>query len=328
MKKMKKMKNMKNILLLAMLVLGILSASNVYAGVNFEQENTVAVEARVKKGLKKENGGYYYYKNGKRIKNCWKYVWVKENGKKVVKKFYFGSTGKAYTYCKNVRGKMYVFNTRGHLKTASKARFASVGKYKYYIQADGSTSRGWQIIGGKLYYINKYGHVCRNQTYKGITFGSKGSANMDVNTRLKMECMRILSRITNSSMSNSQKLRACWNYVVGGNIYYSLWDPNIYETGWQRSCALQTLQSHSGSCYGFACAFAALAYEIGYEPYVLCGRVPGNRDGAADGFTRHGWVMIDGLTYDPEGQYAGWMQGVYGTYGYGIAHTIQQSVKF
>lgn len=53
---------------------------------------------------------------------------------------------------------------------------------------------------------------------------------------------------------------------------------------------------------GYACAFAALAREIGYDPYVVCGRVPGTRDGAGDGFTRHSWVIINGLHYDPEGQ--------------------------
>ena len=65
-----------------------------------------------------------------------------------------------------------------------------------------------------------------------------------------------------------------------------------------------------GNCYGFSCIFAALAREIGYTPYMICGRVPGSRDGAADGFTRHCWVKINGLYYDPEAQYAGWMKGV------------------
>ena len=40
--------------------------------------------------------------------------------------------------------------------------------------------------------------------------------------------------------------------------------------------------------------FAAMAREIGYNPYVVLGRVSGTRDGAADGLTSHGWVIIDG----------------------------------
>ena len=38
-----------------------------------------------------------------------------------------------------------------------------------------------------------------------------------------------------------------------------------------------------GNCYGFASAFAALAQEVGYEPYMVYGYVPGSRDGRADG---------------------------------------------
>jgi hypothetical protein len=61
---------------------------------------------------------------------------------------------------------------------------------------------------------------------------------------------------------------------------------------------------------------------------MICGRVPGSRDGAADGFTRHCWVKINGLYYDPEAQYAGWMKGVYGYDSYPISHQIQRVVNF
>lgn len=55
-------------------------------------------------------------------------------------------------------------------------------------------------------------------------------------------------------------------------------------------------------------------------------RVP--RDGRADGMTRHCWVQINGLSYDPEGTYAGWAPGIYGTAGYGVYHWTSGSVKF
>ena len=76
----------------------------------------------------------------------------------------------------------------------------------------------------------------------------------------------------------------------------------------------------------------ALAREIGYTPYMICGRVPGSRDGAADGLHVIAVVeCINGLYYDPEarGQYAGWM-----TYGFmvmiiiRISHQIQRVVNF
>ena len=44
--------------------------------------------------------------------------------------------------------------------------------------------------------------------------------------------------------------------------------------------------------------------------------------------TRHCWVEINGLYYDPEAQYAGWMTGVYGYDYYPISHQIQRVVNF
>ena len=88
------------------------------------------------------------------------------------------------------------------------------------------------------------------------------------------------------------------------------------------------LVSGGGDCYGFACTFAAMAREIGYNPYVVLGRVSGTRDGAADGLTSHGWVIIDGCYYDPEAQFAGWYRGVYGSVSYDINHQIKSIVRF
>ena len=70
------------------------------------------------------------------------------------------------------------------------------------------------------------------------------------------------------------------------------------------------------------------ANAVGYESYVVCGRVSGSRDHARDGLTRHAWVRIGGLNYDPEGQFAGWYRGCYGASGYRIRHTVQRTVKF
>ena len=68
--------------------------------------------------------------------------------------------------------------------------------------------------------------------------------------------------------------------------------------------------------------------QIGYNPYVVLGRVSGTRDGAADGLTSHGWVIIDGCYYDPEAQFAGWYRGVYGSGSYDINHQIKSIVRF
>ena len=58
------------------------------------------------------------------------------------------------------------------------------------------------------------------------------------------------------------------------------------------------------------------------------GRVSGRRDHASDGMTRHSWVQIGGKNYDPEGQFAGWARGIYGSSGYRVRHSIQRKVVF
>ena len=122
-----------------------------------------------------------------------------------------------------------------------------------------------------------------------------------------MKLMTIISRITTTEMSKSEKLYSCWRYLTSsGNFYYSTYWPDLNKKGWQREVAYNMLTTGGGDCYGFACTFAAMARELGYNPYVVLGRVSGTRDGAADGLTRHGWVMIDGAYYDPEAQFAGW----------------------
>ena len=101
--------------------------------------------------------------------------------------------------------------------------------------------------------------------------------------------MNVISRITNPGMSKSQKLYACWCYLTSSsNFYYSGYWPDFNKKGWQREVAYNMLVSGGGDCYGFACTFAAMAREIGYNPYVVLGRVSGTRDGAADGLTSHG----------------------------------------
>lgn len=267
---------------------------------------------------KASNGKYYYYYKGKRLRNRWKVI----NGKR----YYFTAGGSAAVGSRNVNGVRYIFNAKGQLAKNGKTTLVKVGEKSFLANAKGRPLTGWQIYKNKLYYANSKGMVLKNAKKDGITLTKTGAAKSDVNTYLKIKTMTIVKSITNDKMTKSQKLNACWKYVVGGNFYYASVYPNLGQSGWQRSLALNMLNSKGGNCYGFACTFAALAAEIGYEPYVICGRVTGTRDGAADGYTRHAWVMINGLHYDPEAQYAGWAKGFYGSgYGPGI---IQQTVKF
>jgi len=140
--------------------------------------------------------------------------------------------------------------------------------------------------------------------------------------------MKIFCPITNERMSKRQKLSACWSYIADGKFHYAGKYPSLRMSGWQKKTACDMLSAHTGNCYSYACASAALAEEAGYKPYIICGHVRGSRDHAADGFTRHAWVKINGLHYDPEAQYAGWMRGVYTRNYYPASHRIQKVVKY
>ncbi|MFR5151057.1 MAG: transglutaminase-like domain-containing protein [Ruminococcus sp.] len=223
----------------------------------------------------------------------------------------------------------YVFDLQGRLLKPSKSKIVQVGKKLYYVNKKGQAIKGFFKIGNKLYRGDIKGRLTKNKTVANVTFNSKGYAKNDLNAKLKMKLMTIISRITTTEMSKSEKLYSCWRYLTSsGNFYYSTYWPDLNKKGWQREVAYNMLTTGGGDCYGFACTFAAMARELGYNPYVVLGRVSGTRDGAADGLTRHGWVMIDGAYYDPEAQFAGWYRGVYGNGSYDINHTISRYIRY
>ncbi|MDO5422242.1 MAG: transglutaminase domain-containing protein [Eubacteriales bacterium] len=272
------------------------------------------------RGLQKVNGTYCYYdKNGKKLKKQWKTI----GGRK----YYFNYKGNAVTNSVKIDGVRYIFSGKGCLVVPTKDRIVKIKGRIYCVSAGGAVIEGWHIVKNKLYYVEKTGLVKRNVTYEGITFSDSGAAVDNTASQLKRKTMEIVSSITNDQMTQSQKLYACWNYIVGRH-YYAPKYPNLSQAGWQKATALNMLTTGSGNCYGFACAFAALAAEVGYRPYVVCGRVSGSTDGAADGLTRHAWVMIGGCYYDPEGQYDTWLPGIYGAGGYPVQHVVQSITDF
>ncbi len=265
-------------------------------------------ETKVKSGLVQEDGSYYYYSNGKKLKSSWKTI----KGKK----YYFKSNGKAATGGYKIKGTVYVFSSKGVLKTGSKTRFVTVGKYKYRVSKKGVAKTGWFVTGGKLYYALKSNGRLSSKTRSKITFNKKTYAAKtkgDNNAKLKYYTVKIVNNITNSNMKKSQKLKACWDYVVKKSRFTYVRSYSFsFKKGWAKTAALQWLKYRNGNCRDCACAFAALAYEIGYDPYVVWGYVPAS----AGGQTRHAWVTINGKYYDPEGQFAGWNPGVYGASSY------------
>ena len=222
----------------------------------------------------------------------------------------------------------YIFHSNGKLAKSDSITIVTAGDKVYCAGPDGRASGGWQIKNGKLYYANKKGIVKTDTKYQGITFTGTGEAKNNVNSKLKIMLIRKVNFLTNRKMSKQEKLKACWVYITGGKFRYASKYPNLSSPGWQIKTAYDMLSTHTGNCYSYACAFAALASEIGYKPYIICGRVHGSRDRAADGYTRHAWIKINSRYYDPEAHYAKWLKGVYAKSRYPAAHKITKIVAY
>ncbi|MCD7955553.1 MAG: hypothetical protein LUG93_07330, partial [Lachnospiraceae bacterium] len=284
-----------------------------------------ASNGKMKTGLQSSDGKKYYFgSDGKMVTSSWKTV----SGYK----YYFKSDGTAATGGYTIGSTIYVFDTSGKLLTHSGSlKIVGVSGSYYCVNSSGKAqTSGWIIVDStKLCYAAGNGKLKVSTTYQGITFNSSGYAKSSTASKLKIKTMTIVSSITTSSMTKAQKLRACWNYMVSGSRFsYSTVYISSYPSGWQITMAYNMLNTHSGNCYSFACAFAALAYEIGYDPYVIVGRVKGTRDGASDGLTRHCWVKINGCYYDPEACFAGWWTTCYGVSSYSITHQVIGTYRF
>ena len=264
-------------------------------------ECTLTVRARAKSSAAGNGSGHWKNQYGER--------------------YYVFPDGSMLTGVCPVGDNYYFFDTNGALQRPAKTSVLEYGKKYYLVSSSGKTLSGWQVVGKNLYYAGKNGAVKKDTTYEGISFGSKGAARKSAATTYQKTIVETVNRICTENMSKGEKLYACWRYLTGRSSYsYYIWPYIVGDNGWVRKSAWQLLETGRGDCYNFACAFAAMAGTVGYEAYVVYGRVSGSRDHAADGLTRHAWVKIYGLYYDPEAEWAGWYRGVYGDGSYDIRH--------
>ena len=251
--------------------------------------------------------------------------WKKEAGRK----YYLLPDDTRAVGSRKIKGTYYIFDADGWLCTPKKASLVTVGDKTYYVNKHGRPIPGWHVVKKKLYYVKKSGALKRGQKYQGITLTEDGSAKAGKLTTYQKKVSKVVDSITDESMSKSQKLRACWKYITSKSRFrYRLTDPNMKKKWWDKQSAYEILSRQSGDCYNFACAFAAMANDIGYTSYVVFGRVSGSRDHAADGLTRHAWVEIGGDYYDPEAQFAGWYKDCYDESYYAIRHQILKVIRY
>ncbi len=97
----------------------------------------------------------------------------------------------------------------------------------------------------------------------------------------------VVAGITNSSMTQEEKLKACFDFVKTYRESRPRM-PNYIGMDWPVIYANDMFVNGTGNCCSYAAAFAYMAKAIGYEEVYCC-----NDSG-------HGWAEIDGLIYDPE----------------------------
>lgn len=230
---------------------------------------------------------------------------------------------------------VYCFGKKGLLSTSGKKlRIVSVNGNKHGVSKSGELVKGWRAKDGDLYYFcGTYLKGKASGKRQGIRFVAAGKAANTLDAALKIRCMSVLGSITDAKASKQAKLRVIWNYMISQKRWkyavpytsYSMLNSN----SWAKRFAYQMFATKRGDCYGFAACFAALAYEAGFKDVrIATCRVPGNVDRASDGYTHHGLVLLDGLWYDPEADFEGWLKGVYGYRNYPFGMKSLKTKRF
>lgn len=221
-----------------------------------------------KNTLMKINGNEYFFDSkGVRYQNKWKTF----------------KDGKAYFTAKGCRafgevkiGKtLYFFNSKGYLVTGKTT--ATSGDMTYYLDGNGVVEMKKKQTGSAYLYYNPSGSVMSNvQVDEYMTL---------------VTARRIAAENTNASMSDEEKLLACFKWVAVK--YYR--DRRRFSNfeGWPTVYANDIYTYGNGDCHSFASAFAYLAKALGYKNIYVCTDAPGNH---GEG---HSWCEINGKVYDP-----------------------------
>lgn len=204
------------------------------------------------------------------------------------------------------------------------------GNLRYYRK--GSFVTGLQKIGKKYYYFNKYGAMQigtvkeKKTTYylndkgtleavqkKSILYYANGKKMTKTDAqdfRTLQTAKSIVKQITNSRMSQGEKLKKCFDWVISKPYVTRRTFSNV--KGWPAVYANDHFLLGGGNCFADAAAFAYLAKALGYQKVYVCVDCDGS------GGRGHSWAEINGLVYDPlfaeAKSYSGNYGVPYGTY--------------
>ena len=151
---------------------------------------------------------------------------------------------------------------------------------------------GYHLIDGWLYCFDSgRGGMVRNDTAGNWTFNAEGhftSGSDDLDNRLRW----IVMNVTNSGMTQEQKLRALYLYTRDNFTYRRRPAYAFGVLDFMQKDALDMLSTGYGNCYSYASVFWYLSRWIGYDAAIYSGTVGNNR-------APHSWVEIgfDGRNY-------------------------------
>lgn len=175
-----------------------------------------------------------------------------------------------------------------------KSKLKKIKKYTYYFNKKGYAVEGKSVtVKNKTFYLSDKGHLRaykkKNKFYHSDRTKMTTAEAEDWKARMNAE--EIVAKITTKKMTKSQKLRACFNWVMKKPyITYRKFRPTDY---WPATYANDHFTKRGGDCHADAGAFAYLAAAVGYKNVYVCNDSNGIR---AQG---HAWTEIDGRVYDP-----------------------------
>lgn len=185
----------------------------------------------------------------------------------------------------NYLGLTYHLNSDGYIQVG----LNEIDGKTYYLNANGTLTTGWLELGKNLYFFYEDGTMAVNTVIGPYQFGKDGRllSGLSVNSEMKVLVNGIIASVTTADMSQTQKLQACYQYVLDHCSY-----KRTYETpsgDWTGTFAKEILTTGKGNCYRYAAAFAYLAKGLGFETRVATGQIKAARGGV----TPHGWTEVN-----------------------------------
>ncbi len=197
---------------------------------------------------------------------------------------------------------------------ALKGRWIASGDKRYHLDKDGVLATGLKKIEGKWYFFDSKG-VMRTGTFKSgdTTYFLNDSGMLEASKKVRdkkttyyhcdgkkmtsleardyatlLTARSIAAEITNSGMTEDQKLKACFDWVMKKN--YRTWRKFENTPDWPIVHANDHFLNGCGDCHADGAALAYLASAIGCDDVYVC------NDSEGEG---HSWAEIGGLAYDP-----------------------------